>query len=172
MTTGYNSDFFVTWRRYHIPILAFSLVAGMQAGVLICVRSQSLFFPLMQYTASGAMTFLGSIVASFVPILLCVICVRLRVDFLIPVFLLLKGFSLGFTSCLTFRTFGSAGWLIHSLLFSIRHIQLILLLIFCMRFCGRKNVPSFRDMLLYFAGFAGLYIIEFLSIAPFMAEVI
>ena len=172
MTTGYKSNFFVTWRRCSIPTIVFSLILGLHTGILLCVRSGPTFFSLMHNVASESMSLVGCLSLGLIPLLVCAVCIHLGAGCIIPIVLWAKGLSFGFVSCLAFRAFGSAGWLIHFLLFSLRQIQLIILILFCIRFCCQEEVPGFRYIFPYFAASAALCVADYLIIAPFLAEII
>ena len=172
MTTGYKCSFFVTCKRYYIALIAFSVVFGLHTGVLLCVNSESLFHSLIPSVLSVEISLAGSLSLSLIPFFLCAVCIHAGADFLIPVVLAVKAICFGFSGCLTYRGFGSAGWLVHWILFFFHHIQFVLLILFCLRFGWRRCSSPFRGMMVYFVASACLCFADYVIIVPFLAEII
>ena len=171
MTTSYKSTFFVMWNRYYSALLTFFLVSGVYTGILLSANSGSEFFSLMRSVASSPVSIVGSFCLCFIPFLLFAVCVHLHVDYIIPVFLWGKAFSFGFVFCLTFTAFEASGWLVHLLLLFVRQLQFILLIVFCFRFCGRRESTPFRSMVWYFVTCLVLCILDCFIISPFLSEI-
>lgn len=171
MTTGYNTNLFVILRKYSVAILAFLFVFGLHSGVIISANSAS-SVALMRRVVLSPVSIVGSICLSLVPFIFSAICVQLHVDYIIPLLACIKGFLFGFVSGSVYVAFGTAGWLVRFLFQFCSQLNLILLLLFWLRFMNSNDKSNVMPMLPYYTGVICLCLLDYFCFAPFLRSVL
>lgn len=163
---------FLSQQIYRNFFLAFFWSVGLTLGVLIARSERESLFPLMRLVPIYQVSIVGVVSAFTLLMLISACAVYFNLSVILYVAAFLKAFSFGFTTYLSYNSFGSAGWLISLfLLFSNTSVSLIFLL-FSFRYIGGSSAGISRWFLLSLFAAIGVFLIDFYIISPFLLRIL
>jgi len=114
--------------RYRVIFLAFSWLLGILFGISVANVASLQFSSLMCTLFSQRVSIVWMLIIHTFPLLLSAVLMHFSAYFLLFLFAFLKSFCYAFSSYIVYLYFGSAGWLLQSLLmFSGSGVAVVLL---------------------------------------------
>ena len=153
------------WRKYAIPYLACSWIAGLIFGLWV-VGFADFNLPVLN-DSSSCYTSISIISVAFIPVLMSVLAVYAEKSWLLLVICFLKAFSFAYVSYFVTRTYGSAGWLIQLLVMFSDCISLPFLWWFWCRLLTSTQKISFSTVFPGTLGAIAIGVLDFKVISPF-----
>ncbi len=160
------------WAKNSVCFLAFIWTFSVFTGIILGSKSVPLYTSLMLSAASGPMSIAWMFLIFVLPLVFTIISIRFKVSFLILPLALVKGFFYGFLSASVCSAFGSASWLVCSMLLFSNSILILLLLWFWFQYLKTDTRCLVRDFLMSIA--IGILVCAFdaIVVSPFISAVI
>lgn len=129
----HNSSILSLFRKGCIPILAFSLFAGLFLGSWLQQKTGSAYISLMHISNFQNVSIVSQISVLLLPFLLSALICSTRSAWMILPLSFFKGISFGFSQSVICASFAGAGWLIYFFLMFSSIISLPVLIFFWFR---------------------------------------
>ena len=147
-------------------------ILGGVCGILCSAKAGSFLLPLMRGAANCSVSIVDLLYTSALPFLFLLLAVMLSAHgWMIPI-CFIKAFSFGFSLGAVYAAFGTAGWLIASILLCSHAVSSLLVIWFSLRHISGFRAYAGSDWMLCLVIAAIASIIENCWIAPFLALVI
>lgn len=156
--------------RFCVVFLAFFWLAGISFGLYAANLASVHISSLMLTLVDQRVSIVGMLIIFIFPLLLSAVLIHFSAHRLLFLFAFLKAFCYSFSSCCIFLSFGSAGWLIQSLLMFSDTVLAIVLLWFWFRFFSAKTVELGRDAGICCIITACVVCIDYFMVSPFLAS--
>ena len=165
------SESSLVWRKCCRWLLALSWITGLFVGAFIAYLAGDPLFSLMRMALCRPVSIVSLLLTTCLPFLISAIAVYISKPDLLPLIALLKGVSFSMVSIAVFHAFGTAGWMMRSLVMFTDLAALPVLYVFWHRHISGEFPVSMRDFG-YVLVLCAVCSLDVYWITPFLADFI
>lgn len=155
--------------RLRLFFLAFIWCLSFSIGIVFAYFNQNITVSLMCTAPLCRVSIFGLVITLLFPLLITAVAVHFSIPHLIFPIVIFKGISFGYCLFGSFLTFGSASWLVYSLLtFSETVMVVPLLWLWVVYLCG-STISLKRKFTLCVLAALMLGIVDYFMVSPYLA---
>ena len=170
MVTNPHAPHFLQESRHNLSVLTLCSVIAAGLGALFADTFGDTYIPLMRMAVSHPVSIVGSVVSVFLPFLVFILIIMHSKPWLVYLICGIHIFHFSSTGfCLAF-SFGSAGWLVRSLLQISDFFLIPVLLWFSLYSLAKNRSKQVAVCCISYAALIGM--LDYCVISPFLADLI
>ena len=154
---------------YFAFLFSVTFILGLFAGVYIASQNASTYVSLIRRATAASQIPIGSLIRNtYIFVFSAIVYKRRGFCFLLLSFI--EAFTFGVASAAIWSSFGSAQWLLHSLLLFSRIVTLVMLHWFWLRNIGKQGSAGWRDFLIAWIVSILAVVIERFVLSPYLCD--
>ena len=170
LTSEISSFYFSKSNRAIYTYFILSILLGFSVGFYFFENAGKLPVHMMRVALCCNVSISSLLCSVFLPFLLSFLSIYFSKQWLLYPICFWKYFFFGFSANCLLHAFGSAGWLIQSLLMFSDIVALIMLTWFCFRNLTIHRRPEIRDVLVIISVIFPICVVDFVFISPFLVS--
>ena len=159
--------------KFHAIWICIAWWCGLLAGCAMSDCFLGSICLMVPGACTGGVSLWCLIITNTLPLFIAYLCYSSKMQLLVLPLLFVKGVSYAICSIGVFAVFGSASWLVQSLLLFTDHFGIFLLIVFSFRNCNYPEKSDMkRDALIIFPLLLIAIVVDYLYFAPLLMRLI